>query len=80
MERARDLTCAAKLAHVVLENQGPLSPAEIAREARLSEPDAETAIEELVDEGLVECVCGVCETREEVYALEAGMGTDEQRP
>ena len=79
MEPARDLSCAAKLAHVVLENQGPLSPAEVANEARLSETDAETAIRELVDEDLVECVCGVCETREEVYALREGVTPGSQQ-
>lgn len=80
MERPRDLSCSAKLAHVVLENQGPLSPAEIATEARLSEADAEAAIHELLDGDLVECVCGVCETREEVYALRETPPAGEQHP
>jgi hypothetical protein len=65
----RDLSCTAKLARVVLENQGPLSPTEVAAEARLSEADAEDAVSELVDSGIAECVCGVCSTRESVYAL-----------
>lgn len=64
-----DLSCTAKLARVVLDNQGPLSPTEIAAEARLSEPSARDGVRELVDRGLAESVCGVCSTREEVYAL-----------
>jgi len=69
------LSCTAKLVRVVLENQGPLSPAEVAAEARLSVGDAEAAVGELVEGGLAECVCGVCSTQEQVYAL-----TDEARP
>lgn len=69
MRQRRELSCAAKLVHVVLENQGPLSPAEVADEAHLCETEAERAICELRDAELVECVCGVCATREEVYAL-----------
>jgi hypothetical protein len=65
----RDLSCPAKLARVVLENQGPLSPPEVASEARLSEDEARDAVAELADAGLAECVCGVCSTREQVYAL-----------
>ncbi|GAA0644673.1 MULTISPECIES: hypothetical protein [Salarchaeum] len=63
------LSCHAKLARVVLANRGPLSPSEIADEARISEADAATAMDELVEAGRAECVCGVCETREQVYAL-----------
>ncbi|QDX41703.1 hypothetical protein [Salarchaeum sp. JOR-1] len=63
------LSCHAKLARVVLANRGPLSPSEIAAEARISESDAATAMDELVEAGRAECVCGVCETREQVYAL-----------
>jgi len=63
------LSCHAKLARVVLANRGPLSPSEIADEARISEANAATAMDELVEAGRAECVCGVCETREQVYAL-----------
>lgn len=64
-----ELSCAAKLAHVVLDNCGPLSPAEVAEEARLSEGDASDALAELQDAGEIDCVCGLCESKEEVYAL-----------
>lgn len=63
------LSCHAKLARVVLSNRGPLSPSEIAEEARITEEDATAALEELVDADRAECVCGVCETKEQVYAL-----------
>ena len=72
-ERVRKLTCAAKIAHVVLSNCGPLSPSEVASEAYISVPRAQRGIAELADRGLAEPVCGVCEDREEVYAL-----TDEE--
>lgn len=66
---AKDLSCTAKLARVVLANRGPLSPCELADEARIAPDDAEAALVELAEAGLVESVCGVCPTREEVYAL-----------
>jgi len=69
MSSTATLSCHAKLARVVLDNRGPLSPAEVAREARIDESEAKDALVELADIGLVECVCGVCETREQVYAL-----------
>ena len=69
MSESGTLSCAAKLARVVLDNCGPLSPAEVAEEARLSEEDASEALAELRDEGLAECVCGLCESKEQVYAL-----------
>jgi hypothetical protein len=64
-----ELSCAAKLARVVLDNCGPLSPAEVAEEARLSEAAASDALAELSEAGVVDCVCGLCESKEEVYAL-----------
>ncbi|MFC7167696.1 hypothetical protein [Halospeciosus flavus] len=69
MTDSRALTCHAKLARVVLANRGPLSPAEVAREARIDEADAVEALDELADAGLARSVCGVCATREEVYEL-----------
>ncbi|WP_336037775.1 hypothetical protein [Halobacterium yunchengense] len=69
MSESEALSCAAKLARVVLDNCGPLSPAEVAEEARLSEADAAAALDELQAAGLVECVCGLCESKEQVYAL-----------
>lgn len=69
MSESEALSCAAKLARVVLDNCGPLSPAEVAAEARLSEADAEDALAELADAGLAECVCGLCESKERVFAL-----------
>lgn len=69
MSAARDVSCTAKLVHVVLAERGPLSPAEVAEEARLSEAEVNDGIEELVDAGLAEAVCGVTETGEEVFAL-----------
>ncbi|MFB6271115.1 MAG: hypothetical protein ABEH83_14320 [Halobacterium sp.] len=69
MSESDALSCAAKLARVVLDNCGPLSPAEVAEEARLSEADAADALAELEDAGLVECVCGLCDSKEQVYAL-----------
>jgi len=67
--RVRDLSCAAKIARVVLEHRGPLSPSEIAEEAYVSRERAETGVEDLRAAGFVEPVCGVCEEREEVFAL-----------
>lgn len=69
MPDSRALSCHAKLARVVLANRGPLSPAEVAREARIDEVDAAEALAELADAGLAQSVCGVCATREEVYEL-----------
>ncbi|MCF2208407.1 hypothetical protein KVP02_12215 [Halobacterium salinarum] len=69
MSQPQGLSCAAKLARVVLDNRGPLSPVEVADEGRLSEPQARDALAELADEGVAECVCGLCESREEIYAL-----------
>jgi len=71
MSQPQGLSCAAKLARVVLDNCGPLSPAEVADEGRLSEPQARDALAELADAGLAETVCGLCESREEVYELTA---------
>jgi len=64
-----DLSCTAKLVQVVLSNRGPLSASEIAEEGRISADEARTGLEELVGEGDAESVCGVCSTKEEVYAL-----------
>jgi DNA-binding MarR family transcriptional regulator len=67
------LSCHAKLVRVVLENQGPLSPGEVAMEGHLSTGEARSALEEMRELGLVETVCGLRESREEVYELtEAG--------
>lgn len=63
------LTCSAKLARVVLENCGPLSPSEVAAEAYLSPDRARAGLVELNEEGLADPVCGVCADKEEVYAL-----------
>ena len=65
----RELSCAAKIARVVLDNCGPLSPSEVAEEAYLSTDRAREGLAELSSRGLAEPVCGVCEEREEVYAL-----------
>ncbi|MFB6227616.1 MAG: hypothetical protein ABEH88_03370 [Halobacteriales archaeon] len=65
----RDLSCAAKIARVVLENCGPLSPSEIAQEAYISRERAESGIDDLQSVGLVEPVCGVCDGKEVVFAL-----------
>jgi predicted ArsR family transcriptional regulator len=64
-----ELSCAAKLVHVVLANCGPLCPSEIAEEAYISAEEARTGLEELEQRDVVEPVCGVCEAKEEVYAL-----------
>lgn len=64
-----DITCPAKLALVVLNTCGPLSPSEVATEARLSIEEAESAVAVLVEHGLAEPVCGVRGAREEVFAL-----------
>ncbi|MFB6131829.1 MAG: hypothetical protein ABEJ44_00305 [Halanaeroarchaeum sp.] len=65
----RDHSCTAELVRVVLAERGPLSPAEVAEEAHLSEAEAAAGLEELVEVGVAEPVCGVAETREEVFAL-----------
>lgn len=67
--RASDLSCTAKLARVVLQNRGPLSAGEIAEEGRISPEEARDALSELEASDLARPVCGVCETREEVYEL-----------
>lgn len=69
MSHDASLSCHAKLARVVLANRGPLSPSEIAAEARITDAEAAAALDELVDADRAECVCGVCETKEQVYAL-----------
>jgi DNA-binding transcriptional regulator GbsR (MarR family) len=63
------LSCEAKLARVVLDNRGPLSPDEVAEEARLSREAAAAALEELAAADLAESVCGLCESKETVYEL-----------
>lgn len=65
----RELSCAAKLARVVLANCGPLSPSEVAAEAYVSPTRARAGLGELEAAGYAEAVCGVCSAREEVYAL-----------
>lgn len=65
----RELSCAAKLARIVLANCGPLSPSEVAEEAYISSDRAAVGLSELAAEGHAEAVCGVCSAREEVYAL-----------
>lgn len=67
-----ELSCAAKLARVVLANCGPLSPSEVADEAYVSPDEARAGLEELDRCGVAEPVCGVCEAKEEVYALVDG--------
>ncbi|NIS31204.1 MAG: hypothetical protein GWN07_12800 [Actinobacteria bacterium] len=64
-----DRSAAAKLVQVVLANCGPLSATEVAEEAYLEPERALAGLEELEREGVAEPVCGVCEAREEVYAL-----------
>jgi DNA-binding transcriptional regulator GbsR (MarR family) len=71
MSESETLSCAAKLARVVLDNCGPLSAAEVAEEAHLSESDASDALSELAGADLAECVCGLCESKQRVYALTA---------
>ena len=68
-EPRRELSADAKLVRVVLENCGPLAPPEAAGEAYLSDERARAAMAELAERGLVEAVCGMCDEREEVYAL-----------
>jgi len=67
--KVSNLTCAAKIVRVVLENRGPLTPSEIADEAYMSAERARTGIEELESAGVVEPVCGMCAAKEEVFAL-----------
>lgn len=67
-----ELSCAAKLARVVLVNCGPLSPSEVAEEGYVSPAQARAGLDELERRGVAEPVCGVCENREEVYALVGG--------
>jgi hypothetical protein len=71
MDEARisDLSCAAKIARVVLENRGPLSPSEIAEEAYVSRERARKGVEDLESAGFAEPVCGMCAEKEEVFAL-----------
>ena len=71
--RLHELSCAAKLARVVLANCGPLCPSEVADEAYLTPDRARDGLVELADHGLAEPVCGVCAEREEVFALTGGV-------
>ena len=74
-EHLRGLSADAKLVRVVLDNCGPLAAPEAAEEAYLTVSRARRALSELVEAGMAEPVCGMCEEREEVYALtEAGEG------
>jgi hypothetical protein len=77
MSESGSLSCAAKLARVVLDNCGPLSPTEVADEARLSEDEAADALAELEDAGFVDCVCGLCESKEQVYELAADAAPED---
>ncbi|MFB6094743.1 MAG: MarR family transcriptional regulator [Halanaeroarchaeum sp.] len=71
------LSCTGKLARVVLDNRGPLSPSEIAAEAHITAGEARKAVEELTAAGYAEPVCGLCESREEVFTLtQAGEDFD----
>lgn len=64
-----ELSCHGKLVRVVLENRGPLSPREVAMEGHMSTAEARDALEEMAELGIVTSVCGLCESREEVYEL-----------
>ncbi|MDZ7702174.1 MAG: hypothetical protein U5J98_08995 [Halobacteriales archaeon] len=64
-----ELSAAAKLVQVVLANCGPLSASEVAEEAYLTIDRARAGLDELERREVAEPVCGVCEAREEVYAL-----------
>lgn len=77
--KRRDLPCPAKLALVVLDNCGPLSPSEVAEEARLSRAEADDALVALVERDFAEPVCGVRDAREQVYAL-TEAGTEQRSP
>ena len=68
-EHIRELSADAKLVRVVLDNCGPLAAPEVAEEAYLTVGRARTALSELVEAAVAEPVCGMCEEREEVYAL-----------
>jgi hypothetical protein len=68
-EPLRELSADAKLVRVVLDNCGPLAAPEAAQEAYLCVERARSGLAELASAGLVEPVCGMCEEREEVYAL-----------
>ena len=68
-ETLRELSADAKLVRVVLDNCGPLAAPEAAEEAYLCVERARAGLVELASAGLAEPVCGMCEEREEVYAL-----------
>lgn len=72
----RGLSADAKLVRVVLENCGPLAAPEVAAEAYLPVERTRAAVAELAERGLVEPVCGMCDEREEVYALTEGEGPE----
>lgn len=69
MSPSHELSCEAKLARVVLDNRGPLSPVEVADEARLTADEADDALRELAELDLAESVCGLCQSKETVYEL-----------
>lgn len=68
-EALRELSADAKLVRLVLDNCGPLAAPEAAREAYLCDERARAALSELEAAGLAEPVCGMCDSREEVFAL-----------
>ena len=78
-EHLRELSADAKLVRVVLDNCGPLAAPEVAEEAYLCVERARGALSELADASMAEPVCGMCEEREEVYALTAGEGDGPER-
>lgn len=76
-EALAELSADAKLVRLVLDNCGPLAAPEAAREAYLCDERTRSAISELEAAGLAEPVCGMCASREEVYALtDAGERID----
>lgn len=71
MGAVRGLSADAKLIRLVLDNCGPLAAPEAAAEAYLSVDRARRSLDELAEAGLAEPVCGMCDAKEEVYALTA---------
>ena len=76
-EHLRELSADAKLVRVVLDNCGPLAAPEVAEEAYLCVERARRALSELVEASMAEPVCGMCEEREEVFALTGDGEGDE---
>lgn len=69
--RLEALPPSAKFVYTVLEYEGPLTQKELAEETRISQRTVRTALEDLIEEGLVEERLYPGDARQRLYALES---------